>query len=336
MNLRRVILTLASVGLSAAFIVLLIRIGKIDVRSTWHRVESTSPIIFIKLVLLNVLLVFLSDEKWRNVDTALRHASDSIPSRTASFGVTSAGMALGLVVPIQIGMTAARTLGTYFYSSPLKRGTAGTLLEQSFSLLIAILLTVASGVTWLLSGGAAVWTLCGAAMIMLALLAIGPMVRLIQRLASYMINVVARRNRRWGILQGISELMHSDALKTALTRRLLILSAARFVAIVLMARETAEAIGAPIPLWHMAAAIPFVFIASVIGITPGGIGVNELAAASALSIFGTPFSVGAQWALANRVLGVASCFTVAALAATLVGFKKLVQSFRPRQGTAGT
>lgn len=335
MKLRRVILTLASVGLSAALIVLLIRIGKINVWSTWQRVESTSPIIFIKLILLNALLVFLSDEKWRNVDTALRNVSDSVPSRTASFGVSSAGMALGLVLPVQIGMTTARTIGTYFYGSPLKRGTAGTLLEQSFNLLVVIFLTVASGVTWLIGGGAAVWTLCGAAMVMLTWLAIGPLVRLIRWLASYLTDVVSHRNRRWSILQSFSELMHSDALKTALTRRLVILSAARFVVVVLMAGETAEAIGAPIPLWHMAAAIPFVFLASVIGITPGGIGVNELAAASALSIFGTPFSVGAQWALANRVLVIASCLAVAASAATLVGFKKLVQSFRPGQGTAG-
>ncbi len=107
----------------------------------------------IGLVLLNILLIYLSTEKWRSVDAALRHTSDPVPSRIAAFGFTSTGMALGQVLPIQVGMTAARTFGTHFYGSPLKRGTAGTLLEQSFDLLNVLLLAVASAATWFLGGG---------------------------------------------------------------------------------------------------------------------------------------------------------------------------------------
>lgn len=322
MSLRRVLLTISSVALSAVLIFLIIRIGKIDLRSTWHQIEGTHRTIFIKLVLLNVLLVYLSTEKWRSVDAALRHASDSVPSRTTSFGVTSAGMALGLVLPVQLGMSVARTLGTHFYGSPLKRGTAGTLLEQSFDLLIVVFLTVASGATWLAGGGGVMWASSAVAMIALALLAVGPLIRLIRWLSSCLANAVARQNRRWGALRSLSELLHSGILSAGLARRLVVLSAARFIVVVLMAGETAQAIGAPIPLWNMAAAIPFVFLACLVGVTPGGLGVNELASASALKIFGIPFSVGAQWALANRVLGVASCFLVAALAATLLGIRR--------------
>ena len=69
-----------------------------------------------------------------------------------------------------------------------------------------------------------------------------------------------------------------------------------------MAAQAAQAIGAQIPVWHLAAAMPFVIIACVIVITPGGLGVNELTYATALHLFGTPLAVGAQWALANRFL----------------------------------
>ena len=70
-----------------------------------------------------------------------------------------------------------------------------------------------------------------------------------------------------------------------------------------MAAQAAQAIGVHIPLWHLAAAMPFVIIACVIVVTPGGLGVNELSYATTLHLFGTPLNVGAQWALANRVLG---------------------------------
>lgn len=335
MTLRRVILTLASIGLSAVLIVLLIRVGKIDLRSTWRQVQGASRIAFIKLVLLNVLLIFLSTVKWRSVDAALRNASDSVPSRAAAFSVTSIGMALGLILPVQIGMTTARTLGTYFYGSPLKRGTAGTLLEQSFDLLIVLFLAVASAATWFFFGAGLMWTLSAAVMVAVALLMIGPLVRLIRSISHYLAGAVVPQNRRWGILQSFSELLCSDALNTALMRKLVMLSAARFAVVVLMAGETAAAINAPIPLWHLAAATPFAFLANLIGVTPGGLGVNELAFASVLKMFGTPFSIGAQWALANRVLGVASCFLVAFFAAAVIGVKRIVQSFRPGRGIAG-
>ncbi|HET7101285.1 MAG TPA: lysylphosphatidylglycerol synthase domain-containing protein, partial [Terriglobia bacterium] len=96
--------------------------------------------------------------------------------------------------------------------------------------------------------------------------------------------------------------------------------------------ETAAAVGAAIPLWHLAAATPFVYLATVIAATPGGIGVNEMTYAGILKMFGTPFSIAAPWTLANRVLCVASCFLVAAFAAILLGVQRLLHS--SRRGTA--
>ena len=331
MKLRRILLAIASVTLAAVLVILIIRIGNIDLHSTWHEIEGANRTALIKLVLLNVLLIYLSTVKWRSVDAALRRTSDPVPSRIAAFGFTSAGMALGLVLPVQLGMTAARTFGTYFYGSPLKRGTAGTLLEQSFDLLNVLFLAVASAATWFFGGGGMMWVISAAGMIALAWLAVAPLMRVARWLASCLANALARRNRPGGNLQSFFDLLHSGVLSESLTRRLVILSAARFVVVVLMAGQTAAAVGAPIPLWHLAAATPFVYVASVIAITPGGIGVNELTFASVLKIFGTPFAVGAQWALANRVLGVAACFLVALFAVTLMSIKRLAAASGARK-----
>jgi uncharacterized membrane protein YbhN (UPF0104 family) len=312
MTLRRVFLLLASVALGVILVVLLIRIGKIDLRLTLQQLKTVSPIAFLKLVLLNGILVYLSTAKWRSIDAFLRRPSDSVPSRITSFAVSSAGMALGLILPVQLGMTAARTLGTYVHGRPIKRGTAGTLLEQSFDLVIVLCLSVASGLTWYFRGGAAMWTTSAAAMTVLALLAVRPTIRLIRWLgASYSSRAEPPRNR---FLLSLWELEHSTLLNAALGRRLVILSAIRFGVVVLMAEQTAQAIHVYIPLWHMAAAVPFVVIATVIAITPGGIGVNELTSTTALKLFGTPLAVAADWSLANRLLVTASCFVVAACA----------------------
>jgi uncharacterized membrane protein YbhN (UPF0104 family) len=334
MRWRRLLLAIASVALAAILIILIIKIGNIDLHSTWHEIERARPSALVGLVMLNVLLVYLSTEKWRSVDAALRHTADPVPSRIASFGFTSAGMALGQVLPIQLGMAAARTFGTHFYGSPLKRGTAGTLLEQSFDLLNVLLLAVASAATWFLGGGGVMWLFSAAAVVALALLAVAPLIRLAQWLALQLAKVLSRWRNLGGNLQGFFDLLQSGVLSERLTRRLMILSAVRFVVVVLMAGETAAAVGAPIPLWHIAAAVPFVYLATAIAATPGGIGVNEMTYAGILKMYGTPFSVAAPWVLANRVLGVASCFLVAGFAAILMGVKRLLHSSRTGRGTA--
>jgi uncharacterized membrane protein YbhN (UPF0104 family) len=103
-----------------------------------------------------------------------------------------------------------------------------------------------------------------------------------------------------------------------------ILSALRFSVVVLMSVQTAEAIKVHIPIWQMAAAVPFVVMASVIALTPGGLGVNELTSVTALKIFGTPLAIGSEWALANRALIAASYFVVAMCAAIVLAARRLV------------
>jgi len=328
MSLRQGILALGSIIVGVLLIALLIRVGKIDWRLTLWQLRHASVGAVLKLVLLNVVLVYLSSEKWRSVDAALRHPSDSVPSRVASFAVTSSGMALGLVIPVQLGMTAVRTAGIYAHGRTLKRGTAGTLFEQSFDLLVVALLGITSGIVQHFRGGGIMWTTSAIATIALAILLTAPSIEIVRRLCIAWENSPRPEGRIGKIRQNLSRLHHSGVLNSALARRLLILSAARFAVTVLMAGQTAEAVGAPIPLWQIAASIPFVVIASVIAITPGGLGVNELTYAAALNVFGTSFSIGAQWALANRILGAASCFLVAAGAAGLLGIKRFAPIMR--------
>jgi uncharacterized membrane protein YbhN (UPF0104 family) len=327
MNLRRSFLWTASAALTVFLLVLLIKVSKLNLHVTVQQLRSVSWFSFAKLVLLTALHVYLSSVKWRRVDASLRHSSDSAPSRTMSYALTSTGVALGQILPVQLSMSAARTLGTYFHGRALKRGTGGTLFEQAFDVVIVGFLAIASGVTRFYRGGGMMWTVCALTMTGFAMLAVTPAVKLVR---AQVVSLNARpeppHNR---ILKSIANLQQSGLLNPALARQLMGLSAARFLIQVLMAGETAEAIGVHIPLWHLAAAMPFVIIACVIVVTPGGLGVNELSYATTLHLFGTPLNVGAQWALANRVLVASSCFVVAACAIALLGLTRIKPAAAP-------
>ena len=174
MTPRRALIVFASVVLAILLIVVLVKISKIDLRVTQHQLQGVTWLSLAQLLLLNGLLVYISSEKWRSIDAAWRHSSDSVLSRMKSMALTALGLGLGLVLPVQIAMSTARTLGTYVHGRPMKRGAAGTLLEQSFDLLVVAFLSIASGATWLFGGGRALFSL-GSCYGRACLLAVGPL-----------------------------------------------------------------------------------------------------------------------------------------------------------------
>lgn len=345
MRIRRALMLLGSIALGAMLIWLLIRLGKVNVAVTWRQLEEASPVDFLKLAALNALMVWLSAVKWRSVDAVLRRDDDAVPSRTSAFAMSSVGMALGLVLPVQLGMTAARTVGTRVYGRMLKRGTGGTLFEQSFDLLAVVLLGAASTVTWFCRGGAGIWAICVASAVATGLGGMRPALWVLRRALKWMSERANLRLGSWvlrrqdsflaSVLQGLCEVEGSGLVKAGLARRLLALSVARFGVVVLMAKQTAEMAGAHIALWQMGAAIPFATLANLIAVTPGGIGLTELTSVTALHLFGAPLGMTSQWALANRILGTGSSFAVAACALLFLGVKRLAASGENALNAAG-
>jgi uncharacterized protein (TIRG00374 family) len=327
MTRRRAFLLVASFALSAVLIAVLIKVGQIDLRATLRQLHNARWVPITKLLLLNTLLVFISTAKWRSIDSTLRGTSDSPQSRGTSFALTSVGLAIGAFLPVQFAMSTARTFGTYVHGSAIKRGAGGTVYEQGFDVLMAFFLVVASAATWFLKGGGIMWTICAAIVTAFVLLIVGPSIQLIRRLAAACgAKTAASQNRVASLMRRMSDQARSELLNSALARRLAILSVARFVLVVLMSIETAEAIGLYIPLWQMAAAMPFVVISSLIALTPGGLGVNELTSTAVLSAFGTPLTIGAQWAVANRVLIIVSYLVVAVCSTALLLVSRMAAS----------
>ncbi|HEY1263673.1 MAG TPA: lysylphosphatidylglycerol synthase transmembrane domain-containing protein [Terriglobales bacterium] len=305
-----------SITLGIGLLLLLVRLSRLDLWKMLLQVRNLSLLDLLQLFVLNGVLVYVSTEKWLSIDAALHGPRDSSLSRIEAFTLSGTGMALGLVLPVQFGLSTVRTAGVYSHGSPIKRGIAATLFEQSFDILVGAVLAVASLITLLCRGGATMWMLCAIALGMLLFLAVRPSIRAIRQFAVYLADRPAvSKYRGLSFVRKLCELCHSDLLSARLVRRLIVLSTARFCVVVLMCLQVARAIGVKIPAWHMAAAVPFTVVASAIALTPGGLGLSELTSAGALKIFGTPLAVGATWAVANRVLILFSYFAVAGSAA---------------------
>lgn len=319
MTLRRALLFAASIVLSAVFVAMLAKIGSVDFRVLVNGLKNISWIAFAKLVFLNVALVLVSTQKWRQIDDVLRSASDSTPSWLKCFVLTSVGLSLGTVLPVQLAMSTARSFGIYVDGRPIQRGTLGTLYEQSFDVLIAIFLAGASAATWFFKGGAFTWSVAAFSMTALAVASAAPLSNLARRVGVR----VVKMGKHASLVQSTSWFWNLPLFNSRLARRLMFLSAVRWFVLVLMSTQTANAMNLRIPVWQMGAAVPLVVLASIIAVTPGGIGVNELTSVSVLKVFGTPLVVGAQWALAHRILVVCSYSFVAVCASAVLLFEKI-------------
>ena len=324
MKLRSAFFGVASLSLGGLLIAFLVGLGKIDLRETVRKVGHADVPSFLVFTFLMAVHILLSTQKWQIIDPVIRRPSDIPVPRSTSFALSSSGIALGQFLPAAAGMAAARTLGTYVRGRAFTRGTVATIFEQGFDFLIICFLIPASIATRVFAGGGMIWTAAAVVMSVTLLLIVSVAVRwldrIAQRLASTRTILPARLQR------GFAELHTSGLLNAKLARELAALSILRFVILVLMAYEATRAIGVEVPIWHLAASMPFVIFSSVIAISPGALGVSELTYATALSLFGTPLPVAAQFALANRFLVAAASFIVASFAAGMLFVQRALTS----------
>jgi uncharacterized membrane protein YbhN (UPF0104 family) len=280
---------------------------------------------FVRLALLFALNSFLSSEKWRMTDRVISDGEGNPLPRSTAFGLTTMGVALGQFLPIQVSMSIARTLGTLFYGRALRRGTVATLFEQAFDLLVAVLMIVASACTLLVHGGGLVWLAFGLCGGLLGVSGVGSLMRLVNRLAG---RLTAKRTNwvRWR--RTLFDFQQSGLFQENLARPLTLISLARFVVLVLMTDQVSSGIHIAIPLWRLAAAVPFAIVGAVVGITPGGLGVAEAAYAAVLNMYGLPLALSTQWAIANRLLSFAAAMVAAILGVLLAVAGKAFERFR--------
>ena len=327
MNLRSVMTISLSLVVGVGLIVLLLLASSVRWQDVLSRSLAVDRMAFARLSLLFALNSFLSSEKWRRADRVITHGEVNPLSRSTAFGLTTAGVALGQLLPIQVSMSITRTLGTLVYGRALRRGTVATLFEQAFDFLVAVLMMAASVCTQLLHAGAALWLACAISGALMGVVSAGSLMEVVSRLATRAetAKICPARWRRT-----LTDLRQSGLFEANLARQLTLISVARFVVLVLITREVSVGVHIPIPLWRLATAVPFGLLAAVVGITPGGLGLSEAAYATFFNLSGLPLAISTQWAIANRLLSSAAAFVAAGFGALLAVACKAFERSRTR------
>jgi hypothetical protein len=289
---------LASAVLAVILLALLFACTDLDLAAIGRLLSGTRPQAFAEIVLLLGINNALAGEKWRLIAMRLQPDADRRMPRLLYFAFTSIGVALGQFLPAQLTLVVSRSIGAHFYGGrPLVRGALATVFDYFFDLLVAGFFALSSALVWVSGGGAGTWALCALAIAIAGFLLYGAAARLAVGAARSLGAGGGGRFRRFCTSLALSPLLAPE-----IGRRLLAISTVRFAVLVLMGAASGNAVGLDVPVWRLAASLPFAVIANALAITPGGLGINEWTVSSALFALGTPFQLAAQWAVVNRAL----------------------------------
>jgi hypothetical protein len=289
---------LASAVLAVILLALLFACTDLDLAAIGRLLSGTRPQAFAEIVLLLGINNALAGEKWRLIAMRLQPDADRRMPRLLYFAFTSIGVALGQFLPAQLTLVVSRSIGAHFYGGrPLVRGALATVFDYFFDLLVAGFFALSSALVWVSGGGAGTWALYALAIAIAGFLLYGAAARLAVGAARSLGAAGGGRFRRFCTSLALSPLLAPE-----IGRRLLAISTVRFAVLVLMGAASGNAVGLDVPVWRLAASLPFAVIANALAITPGGLGINEWTVSSALFALGTPFQLAAQWAVVNRAL----------------------------------
>jgi hypothetical protein len=289
---------LASAVLAVILVALLFVSTDLDLADIGRLLAGVHPLEFAAIVLLLGFNNVLAGEKWRLIALRLQQDDGQHMPRLLYFAFTSIGVALGQIVPAQLSLVLSRSIGAHLHGGRAwSRGATATLFDYFFDVVVAGFFVLSSMLVLIAGGGAVAWALCALAICLAGFVLYGAAARLVAGAARALGSRGRGRHCMFCATIALSPLLAPD-----IGRRLLAISVLRFAVLVLVGAVSAQAIGADLPLWHLAASLPFAVIANALAITPGGLGVNEWTVSSALFALGTPFQTSAQWAVVNRVL----------------------------------
>jgi hypothetical protein len=289
---------LASAVLAGILLALLFVYTDLDVAAIGRLLSGTDPQAFTEIVLLLGFNNVLAGEKWRLIAMRVDPGGARRMPRLLYFAFTSIGVAFGQILPVSLTLVLSRSLGAHFYGGrPLVRGALATVVDYFFDLLVAVFFAFSSALLLITGGGEGTWGVYALVVSIAGFLLYGTVSRFAINTARWL---GSQGRRRFHLF--CTTLALSPLLAPAIGRRLLAISAVRFALSVLMCAASANAVALDVPVWRLAASLPFAMVANALAITPAGLGVVEWAISSALFALGTSFQVSAQWAVVNRVL----------------------------------
>ncbi|PRQ04380.1 hypothetical protein ENSA5_07830 [Enhygromyxa salina] len=176
-------------------------------------------------------------------------------------------------------------------------------LERTFDAVLPILLLVwalAVRDAWLPVGATLSLALFCLVFMALAIPLLGPAVRVALRLYLWIRLRVGKR-RREQLVEAESSFASAPIVNTKLAAKVATYSVLRFATVVIQFWGIARAVGIEVSWEQMTAATPFAQLASILGLTPGGLGVIEAGWAGGLGWIGLSVVSISLFVLAQRV-----------------------------------
>jgi uncharacterized protein (TIRG00374 family) len=295
--------TLFSLFCGVILIIALMSFARVDGGKILNRLSSLDPAGLAALIGLWSVYTIVSAEKWLLIER--HYNAKNIPSHSIAFALTALGWVAGQVSPVQVATAFMRGLGSkILVQRNAWHSAAATLYEQAFDLMVVALLGIVS-IFCLISDLTQIWLMTSVLLLAFFTLTLRFSSALMQKLLLMFSNARLLPQRVKQVLAGSDKML--DLL---LVRKLVLFSILRFALLCFAAAMTTYAANMSVPAVHLAMAMPIVALASLLPLTPGALGVNEFVFASVLAALGTPFELGLQWALINRLLMILSSLLI--------------------------
>lgn len=309
-----------SIGLGLLILVILAIVARIDVDRIISVLSASRPLGLATIIFLVLTNILIAAEKWRLVEAEIDNVT------TLSFGqagaLTAVGVAGGQVLPTPIAVAVARLVGARAGANiKPSHNLVGTITEQLFDLAIALLLGSVSLVV-LFIGQPSLW-LC---LVVFVLIVSAAVTEVSYGYYVPILDALAKKPFLPQKLRALSGRLAANMPAHRLIRQLLLLSMVRFAILCVAAAATSWTMGLAVPALHLAIAMPIVILASVMALTPGALGFNELAFTGSLVILGTSFDTAAEWALINRILTMTASLLIGVAGAIVL----ILEAYRRR------
>ena len=313
--MQKIALLLASVLTAVVLIVALFWYGNIEPVELWRALVAVPPAIFGLILLLSAAQILISTWKWRLVAARLAPSAPLVASASLPYFYTGLGALLSQLVPVHISTIAARTIGMRLHGNKdLIRGAMSSLIEQSYDLLVPLIIAVTSIIflvwsvdSWIIFAISAVISLLigGIAVTMLA----GGAIRLFLR---FIRPIAPRLTLVQSLSAAIQRYLEAGIFEPRLVFKLYVLSMARYGIVLSRACLVVVAAGLSIELMDVVTVLPLVQLSLVFAVTPGSLGIVEWTWTGLLAVAGADPSTAGQFALLLRIFILVSLSAIVA------------------------
>lgn len=307
---RKILYTILSLGLGTFFIVLMFYLVPVTPEQIVSKLDNINPIYIFLICLSTFFNFWCLSLKWKLVIQGL--TSDQKKPQKFYLFYIALGSFIGLVTPRQLSMLGLQSIVIRTHNiGSLFKGFLTSIYNQLFNLLIPLfilpsaLLLIFKYITLPTAITVSVATLLIAPFLIIRFQK--PALELLYRIYQKIKKNSSKQKKINSTNSSISDL---SVLKPRLTLILYILTILFHISLITRSYLIVQSANLSISIWQIAFGNMIVFVAMLIGLTPGNLGMMEWGWIGILELFQVPIVDAVSFALLQRILLTISIFLV--------------------------